>query len=99
MSAHIYLKNEGAAVELLKRAIIPARETEQPHLRIDDSKRDVSMFMLEPADLKIGGWGKGTFHPTDAGKDVFGRTTKSLNGFLQMQTRDSNGVAATDRRM
>ena len=99
VSAHIYLKNEGAAVELLKRAIIPARETEQPHLRIDDSKRDVSMFMLEPADLEIGGWGKGTFHPTDAGKDVFGRTTKSLNGFLQMQTRDSNGVAATDRRM
>lgn len=98
VSAHIYLKNEGAAVELLKRAIIPA-ETEQPHLRIDDSKRDTSMFMLEPGDLGISGWGKGTFHPTDAGKDVFGRTTKSLSGFLQMQTRDSNGVAAIDRRM
>ena len=27
--------------------------------------------------------------PTNDGKDVFGRTTKSLDGFLEMQTRDS----------
>ena len=96
-SAHVYVKNEPAAEELLKRAVIPAEATEQPHLSIDESKRDVGMFELEPADLKINAWGPGTFHRTDGGKDVFGRTTGSLVGFLEMQTRD--GAATTDLRM
>ena len=97
VSAHVYLKNEPAAEELLKRAVIPAEATEQPHLSIDESKHDTSMFELEPADLQIDGWGPGTFHPTKEGKDMFGRTTGSLTGFLEKQTRD--GAAATDLRM
>ena len=100
VSAHVYLKNESAAEELLKRAIIPAEASKQPHLSIDEAKRDTSMFELEPADLKINGWGPGTFHRTDGGKDVFGRTTGSLAGFLEKQTRDGAAATlATDLRM